>query len=327
MRGKLVGIALALAMALLTGSAWAQNITIRVGHVLAPSEATHIVALEVAKRVSERTNGRVEIRVFPGAQLGPPRDVYEQARLGAPVMGHIDPGFLALFGVPDFAIMNGPFLFDNVDQINRLVASPLVAEWKRTVRQNGLHVIALNWYFGERHIISNRAFPTPTDLRGVKMRVPPNPVWIETFRTLGAVPVTLQWVEVYSGLQQGVVDAAEAPLSTLYGSKLHEVARTVTLTGHFKAVSGWVIGERFWRTLPRDVQQILTEEFQRGGERMTRMTIEGQEGFRRKLEAAGVRFVTPNVAAYAEASQGFYANFPGWTPGLHARVRQIIEGR
>jgi tripartite ATP-independent transporter DctP family solute receptor len=324
MRNKLVKVALALAF--LGAPVLAQTITIRIGHVLAPTEPTHIAALEVAKRVKERTNGRVEIQVFPAAQLGSNRDTYEQARLGAPVMGHIDAGYLSQY-VADMAIMGGPFLFDNVEQIRRLVTSVLMEEWNRRVQQTGLHIVAFNWYFGERHIISRRAFPSPADLRGVKVRVPPNPVFIETFKLLGAVPVTLEWAEVYSALQQGVVDAAEAPLSTLYASKLYEAAKVVTLTGHFKQITGWVIGYRYWQTLPQDVRQILTEEFIRGGELMSRMTIEQQDQFRKQLEAVGVTFANPNLPAYAQATRAFYNNFPGLTPDLVARVRRIIEGR
>ena len=94
--------------------------------------------------------------------------------------------------------------------------------------------------------------------------MPPNVMWVETFKSMGAVPTPLQWAEVYQGLSQGVVDAAEAPLSTLLGSKLYEVKKVITLTGHFKAVIGLAIGEHFFQSLPKDIQQILRRG---GGER------------------------------------------------------------
>ena len=102
-----------------------------------------------------------------------------------------------------------------------------------------------------RHVISDKGYPSPAEIKGKKVRVPPNPMWVETFKSMGAVPTPLQWSEVYSGLSQGVVDAAEAPLSTLYGSKLFEVKKVVTLTGHFKAVTGVGIGESFSSRCPR----------------------------------------------------------------------------
>jgi tripartite ATP-independent transporter DctP family solute receptor len=302
-----------------------QPITIKWGHVLAPTEPTHIVALRVAERVKNRTSGLVTIEVFPSSQLGSNRDTYEQARLGSPVMGHIDPGYASEYGVKELGILGGPFLYENLDEIKKVVNSQLVQEWNDQLREKGgLRVLAWNWYFGERHIISGRGYPSPENLRGVKIRTPPNPIWVETFKTLGATPVTLEWAEVYTALAQGVVDAAEAPLSTLFGSKLYEVKKVITLTGHFKAITGHVIGEKFFQSLPKDVQQVLMEEVQKGGEEMSQLTVQQQEDFKKKLAEQGVSFVQPDIEAYKRASRPFYSL--GWPPDLYERIQKIIRG-
>lgn len=309
-------------------TSWAARpIVIKWAHCLSIDEPTHRAALEVARRVGQRTQGRVIMQIFPSSQLGGSRDTYEQARLGAPVMAHIDPGYASEYGSRNLSVLSGPYIFDTPEEAARLVSSPLVREWNEELRVNGgLRILTWNWYFGERYIISHRGYPNPADLRGVKVRVPPNPVWVETYKTLGAAAVTLEWAEVYIGLAQGVVDAAEAPLSTLYGSKLQEVKKVLTETGHFKAISGHVIGEQFFQSLPADVRRILVEELERGGRAMSRMTLEKQAEYREKFMKAGAAFVRADVAAYKKATRPFYAHFPEWPPDLFDRVQAIIHG-
>lgn len=303
----------------------AQDYVLRLANVVAPTEPVNIVAEQLAERVAERTGGRVKIEIFPASQLGGGRDYLEQAALGAPVIGHTDPGYVSTeYGVPELAVLAGPFLIQGPEEIPALVGSELVQGWNDRLAENGLRVLSWNWYFGDRHIISDTGYPEPSDIAGVKIRVPPNPVWTETFDAIDTVGVTLEWAEVYGGLQQGVVDAAEAPLSTLYGSRLYEVADTITLTGHFIAITGMVMGESYWQTLPEDIQDILLEEFARGGEEMSQMTIESQDEFRQLLEEEGVTFVEPDNAAYAEATSIFYSNFPGFPEGIFETIQSIL---
>jgi TRAP-type C4-dicarboxylate transport system substrate-binding protein len=304
-----------------------EPIIIKWAHCLATNEPTHIAALEVAKRIKERTDGRVVIEIFPNSQLGGSRDTYEQARLGAPVIAHIDPGYASEYGSKNLSVLSGPYIFDTPEQAEKIVNSHLIQEWNEELLINGgLRMITWNWYFGERYIISDRGYKRPGDLKGVKVRVPPNPVWVETYKTLEAGIVTLEWAEVYTGLSQGVVEAAEAPLSTLYGSKLHEVKRVITETGHFKAISGHVIGGQFFQSLPKDVQQVLVEEIKRGGEMMSRMTIEKQEEYKRKFAEEGVTFVKADVEAYKGATRPFYKRFPEWPPDIYDQVQEVIHG-
>jgi TRAP-type C4-dicarboxylate transport system substrate-binding protein len=95
------------------------------------------VALRVAERVKNRTSGLVTIEVFPSSQLGSNRDTYEQARLGSPVMGHIDPGYASEYGVKELGILGGPFLYENLDEIKKVVNSQLVQEWNDQLREKG----------------------------------------------------------------------------------------------------------------------------------------------------------------------------------------------
>ena len=322
----LILVLIATGLCLGAGPALAAEYVIKLGHVIAPSEPIHQAFERMAERVKERTKGRVEIQVYPNSQLGSNKDTYEQARMGAPVMAHIDPGYASELGDTDIAILGGPFLYDSWDQAKKIIASPLVQKVNDNIRtRGGFRILSWGYYFGQRHVISDRGYPSPAEIKGRKVRVPPNPMWVETFKAMGAVPTPLQWSEVYAGLSQGVVDAAEAPLSTLYGSKLFEVKKVVTLTGHFKAVTGVGIGETFYQSLPKDIQQILQEESEEGGRWVSPITIQKEDEYRQTLAKAGVTFVQADTDAYRKATAATYAAFPKWTPGLYDRVREVLK--
>lgn len=322
----LVALLAAISCVVGAGPVLAADYVIKLGHVIAPSEAIHQAFERMGQRVKERTNGRVEIQVYPNSQLGSNKDTYEQARMGAPVMVHIDPGYASELGDTDIAILGGPFLYDSWDQARKIIASPLVQKVNDNIRTRGnLRILSWGYYFGSRHVISDRGYPNPAEIKGRKVRVPPNPMWVETFKSMGAVPTPLQWSEVYSGLSQGVVDAAEAPLSTLYGSKLFEVKKVVTLTGHFKAITGVGIGEGYFQSLPKDIQQILQEEADEGGRWVSPITIQKEDEYKQILTKAGVTFVQADAEAYRKATAATYGAFPKWTPGLYDRVRDVLK--
>ena len=113
----------------------------------------------------------------------------------------------------------------------------------------------------------------------------------------------------------------------MLGSKLYEVKKVITLTGHFKAVTGKVINEKFFKSLPDAYQKVLTEEIIRGGEKMSGMTVDGQKGFMDKLEAKGVSFVEPDLDAYQAKARAFYDQklHPKWPPDMWEKLQAAIH--
>jgi TRAP-type C4-dicarboxylate transport system substrate-binding protein len=183
-----------------------------------------------------------------------------------------------------------------------------------------------NGFFGQRHVIADKPVRKPEDLAGLTVRVPPNPMWIETFKAMGARPTTVQWSEIYSALQQNVVAAAEAPLGSLWGSKLHETRKVISMTGHFIAFTMWPINIKYFRSLPADVQQILVEEGARGGAEMTRLTLEMNDQYVKKFKDAGVTFINDvDIDAFQKVTTPVYKAFPKWTPGLHETVMSVVK--
>ena len=303
----------------------AQEIKIRFAHSLSATEPAHQAAEFFAKNVAARTNGRVQVQVFPGEQLGPGKEVNEMIRQGANVMNITDPGYLSDF-VPDIGVLNGPYLIKDPKDYDKLLASDWYRSVEAKLNQAGFKLIMANGFFGQRHMISDKPIRKPEDATGMTVRVPPNTMWIETFKAMGARPATVQWAEVYNALQQNVVQGAEAPLGSLWGSKLHEQRKVISMTGHFTAFVMWPINAGYFAKLPADVQQVLLEEGKKAGDYMTKLTLEQQQDYMNKFKAAGVTFVTDvDLPAFQKATAGVYNAFPKWSPGLHDQVTKIVQ--
>jgi TRAP-type transport system periplasmic protein len=303
----------------------AQEHRIRFAHSLSATEPAHLAAEYFAKNVAARTNNRVQIQVFPGEQLGPGKDVNEMIRQGANVMNITDPGYLSDF-VPDIGVLNGPYLVSTPQQYEKLLASDWYRDIEKRLEQAGFKLIMANGFFGQRHIIADKPVRRPEDTAGMTVRVPPNTMWVETFKAMGARPTTVQWSEVYNALQQNVVQAAEAPLGSLWGSKLHETRKVISMTGHFTAFVMWPMNVNYFNKLPKDVQQVLLEEGRKAGEHMTKLTLDQQDDYVNRFKQAGVTFVSDvDIPAFQNATAGVYKAFPKWSPGLHEKVNGILK--
>lgn len=322
MKRLLLGCVLAAAFAL---SANAQEIRIRFAHSLSTTEPAHLAAEYFAKNVAQRTGNRVQIQLFPGEQLGPGKEINEMIRQGANVMNISDASYMADF-VPDISVLTGPYLLKDPKEFAKLHSSDWFRALEKRVEAAGFKLVMSNGFFGQRHLIADRPVRRPADLAGVTVRVPPSPMFVETFKAMGARPTTVQWGEVYNALQQNVVAGAEAPLGSLWGSKLHETRKVISMTGHFTAFVMWPINLNFFNRLPADVQKIMLEEGRRGGDEMTRLTTALQNDYIAKFKAAGVTFVTDvDHAAFQTATASVYKAFPKWTPGLHDTVMAVLR--
>ena len=314
------------ALALAPAAGMAADYEVRLGHVTSDKEPIQQAMEQFVAKVAERTGGRVEITIFANGTLGTNPEVYEQMRAGAPVMTISDPGYLSDF-VPDFGVLGGPYLMADPRDFSKIIASDLYADLKSRLRtETGIELLSLNWLFGSRHMLSDKPISNPDDIAGMTFRTPPNIMWVETFDAMGARPTQLAWAEVYSGLSAGVVDGAEAPLPSIYGAKLHEVKKVISLTGHFKGFTGLVMNSDYFASLPADIRQVLDEEAVNAGVFMTELMLNSQEEWIKKLQAEGVTFNRDvDVAAFQEKTAVVYEKFPAWTEGLHGRVRAILD--
>jgi tripartite ATP-independent transporter DctP family solute receptor len=259
-----------------------------------------------AENVMKRTNGDIQVSLYPAAQLGQDEDLMEQALLGADVAFNTDAARLGV-RVKEMGIVLAPYLFENPQEANKFLLSSLFKSWQKKLEdQHNLTLLSLNNYVGGRNFITKTPFKTPEDLKGRRIRTPGAPVWQETIRSLGATPVALPWIETYPAFQQGVIDGAEAQHPATYGSKLHEVAKHITLTNHILLMNGLVVGTKWIRKLPAEYQQILVEEAVKAGQWTTKAVMDSEKEYERKMAAEGATIHTVDLAPFRVRADGAY---------------------
>lgn len=284
----------------------AADYTLSINTALTTSDPLYKGLEHFRDAVEKRSDGAINVRLFPNSQLGPDEDVLEQARVGAPVAVVVDGGRLAVY-VEELGVLNAPYLVSGYEGMRKIVTSPLFDKWTGKLSKSaGLQILSFNWWQGARQLWTNEPVRTPADLEGVRMRTPGAPVWTETVAAMGAQPTPMPYASVYSALQQGVIDAVAAQLPAGYGSKLHEVTDYLTMTSHINLISGLVTSAAWFNSLPDELQTILREEALKAGDVASYATRDALADIKKKLQAAGMDVNEIDVTPFREATVGVY---------------------
>ena len=301
------------------------KITLKLGHVQSSEEPIHQSFLHFAEQLEKRSEGQITVHVYEASALGTNKEVYELARLGASVIANVDAGYLSDY-LPDIGVLAGPYLLKDIRDYEKVVQSKWYQDQVDQLYEKGFQVIALNGYFGARHIISSKPIRKLEDFSGLQIRIPPNIIWVKTFDALGANPTTLAWSEVYSGLAQGVVHAAEAPLGSIIGSRFYEHQKVLSTTAHFQPFVGMVMGRKYWETLPEEVQKLLLEEGHAWGTYLTELSIVSEEDQLNFLRSKGVEIIEDvDLPSIRKATESVYLSNPDWSPGLSEQIQEILN--
>ncbi len=223
------------------------------------SEIT-LAAKEFAKIVADKTKGDIEIKVFANGTLygGDPGAAVKQLGSGALDMLLLSSSLYANFN-PQFTAISVPYLFDSMDQIRGYLGSDMGKELLASLRPMNIEALGF-WPRPFRQITTSKRFiKAPADLEGLKLRVPNNPLWVEFFGKMKAVPTPMAFAEVYNALQLKVVDGQENPVNVPAMSKFFEVQKYLTFSNHI--ADAWVVGvnQKKWEKLPDTVKQALIE--------------------------------------------------------------------
>lgn len=262
--------------------------TLKFNHVLGPTEPYHLGFQNWAKAVEEKTKGGLKIEVFHSAQLGVEEDIIEQIRAGANIGQNTDSARMGMY-VPGIAIMNGPYFVETLGGVERLKKMPTVQAWlDELANKFGIKVLSFGWVQGYRHFFTNKPIRTPEDLKGLRIRTPPAPIWQESVRALGATPVALPFREMYPALQQKVIDGVELVYNNIPAGRFYEVLKYVTETGHIMLVNFEVISAKWFNALPPEYQKILVEECDKAGMETSRLIIEKEKEVKADLIKRGM---------------------------------------
>ena len=186
-----------------------QKYNLKFNHVLGQKEPYHIGFTNWAKAVDQKTKGGLKIDVFHSAQLGVEEDIIEQIRAGANIGQNTDSARMGNY-VPGIACLNGPYFAENLAEVAKLTKAPTVQGFlDELANKHGIKILSFSWVQGYRHFFTNKPVRNPEDLKGLRIRTPPAPIWQESIRALGATPVALAFGDMYPALQQKAMDGVE----------------------------------------------------------------------------------------------------------------------
>ncbi|NWF57357.1 MAG: TRAP transporter substrate-binding protein [Syntrophaceae bacterium] len=301
--GWILGVALLTALFIFqTGwsKAIAQGIQMRIAHYVDEKHPLHLGAQKFVSKVDERTKGQVKITIFPANTLGSPPEVVEQVKLGTLDMCLNTQGQFE-YHVKACATAQIPFVFDDYDHAHRTLDGPGM-KWLAPQFEKAGFILLANWEWGFRNITNNKkAITKPEDVKGLKIRVPPEFHLQTLFESLGAVVTKIAWPELYMALAQNVVDGQENPLSAIWYQKFYEVQKHVALTQHAYACAMPVISTKSWAKLNPEQQKILREEAVQAGA-WVRKTLNDEEiDLIGKFEKAGLKVTRPDIKSFRAA--------------------------
>ncbi|MGE5793307.1 MAG: C4-dicarboxylate TRAP transporter substrate-binding protein [Bacteroidota bacterium] len=284
-----------------------QTYTLKFNHVLGPKEPYHQGFLDWAKAVEARTKGGLKIEVFHSSQLGKEEDIIEQIRQGANIGQNTDSARMGNY-VPGIAVMNGPYFVETLEDVAKLRKAPTVIKWQEELATKyGLKVLSFGWVQGYRHFFTNKPIRTPEDLKGLRIRTPPAPIWQESIRALGATPVAMNFGDMYPGLQQKAIDGVELVYNNIPGGRFYEVLKFANETRHIMLINFEVVSAKWFDSLPKEHQMALVEECDKAGEATSRRIFKLEDEVEAQLKGRGMTIVEDvDLAAFRKAGEKAY---------------------
>lgn len=295
--------------------------TIKLSHYNSPGEPNDISANKWRDLVEQKSNGRVIFEVYPASQLGSQKDVMEQIRLGSNVISISDAGFLMDY-VKDIGILYAPYLTDSYESYFKVIDSDWFRNISKEVATNGFEIVAAKWVYGTRHLLANKPVRNPADFKGLKIRTPNMKLLTDAINAMGGIATPMPLSEVYPALSQGVIDGAENPIAVLYGAKLQEQAKYLSLTKHVFNVSIWIGSATYFNSLPDDVVQVIKDAGEEASLFQYEQSKRSDEEYLAKMRSEGVEVITPDIEAFRAATQKVYDNF---SPSVVQEVKSLLK--
>lgn len=259
-KGLMSSVAVA-ALVLVSGTqvqAAEAEFVLKFSHVVSANTPKGKAAVYFEKRLEELSKGKIDVQIYPSSQLYKDNAVLKAIKLNSVQMAA--PSF-SKFGkiVPQLALFDLPFLFKDIDQLHRVQDGSVGADLKAMVNKKGF--VALNFWDNHFKQLSSakKALIVPADAKGQKFRIMSSKVLEAQFHSVGANPQMMPFSEVYSGLQQGVIDGQENTISNIYTKKFHEVQKYLTITNHGYLGYLVIMSKKFWNSLPADLQANVTQ--------------------------------------------------------------------
>ncbi|MDQ7829313.1 MAG: DctP family TRAP transporter solute-binding subunit [Armatimonadota bacterium] len=316
-------LGVALALVALTWSVPAGAVMVlRWGEVLPPDHPSVQMVERIARSVSQRTQGYLQIQAYPAGQLGTTRDQIENVMVGTQQLTTEGAAAIGQF-FPPLGALEAPYAWRDEAHLRAVMKSPIAEELSRAfIEKRGVRILAAT-YYGVRHLTTTRKpVHTVADLREFKLRVPENEVFVAMVRAWGAKPTPIPFGELYLALRQNVVEGQENPLPTIDAAKLYEVQKYLVLTGHILTPRLILINERTWRALGRPFQRALVEAIEEAVAWHNQEILNRERTLLDKFRQLGMEVIQPDVESFRRpVLESLPKQFEAqWGPGLFQRI-------
>jgi tripartite ATP-independent transporter DctP family solute receptor len=294
-------------------------------HVYETSEPYHTEALWAAAEIKKRTNGKYEIEVFPASQLGNENQINEGLGLGTVDIIYTGINFAAATYKP-LGITGAPFILRDFDHWKAYRDSKLFQELAKGYDDKTKHKIVALTYYGQRHVTANKMIMKPEDMKGMKLRVPPAPLFLMFTKSVGANATPIAFAEVYLALQQGTVDGQENPLPTIMAKKFYEVQSHIILTGHITESLVTVVGNHVWTKLTPDEQKIFADVLKEAASHATDAIAASEKTMAAEFKKLGKTVVEPDREAFRKAAIPLHNDASagaGWTQAQYDELQAL----
>lgn len=283
-----------------TTSDGTETYTFQVGHVVTADHSYHLGLQKFAELLSEKTNGKANVEIFPAGQLGNESDLIEGLTMGTIDMALCNSGNLASF-TDSYAVFDLPFLFRDSEHAHRVLDGEIGQEALASLDTVGIKGLA-NWENGFFCTWNNkRPIETPEDMAGLKIRANNNPIHIAAYSALGVSAITMGWSEVYTAIQNGTVDGVSVSIPSMYTANIQEVAPYISTSGEFYVTVILMMNKNLYDSLPEDIQTALLEAAQEATDYQREVNQKQTDEYLQVLKDAGYTITEIDQEAFKNA--------------------------
>ena len=308
----------------LAGVAADNSRIIKLSHVVNEKDSFHMSALKFKEIVEEKTAGNIKIEIHPNAELGDERTLLEGMQMGTIEMGVITNGPIANF-LPEIAVFEMPFLFGTPEEAYAVLDGPIGQKILKNLEKVKLHGLAYSER-GFRNLTNSvRPVKTASDVNGLKIRLMENPLYVDTFKALGANAVPMAWTECLTALSQKTIDGQENPVVVIYSFKLYESQKYMTLDRHTYAPATIVTSLKVWDSLSPEEQKIFSEAAKEAGDTAREYNNDNEAAQLKVIKENGMEVIdNPDLDSFREAVKPVYEKYGPKFKGLLEEIQEEL---
>jgi TRAP-type transport system periplasmic protein len=304
-------------------TAWAANVTMRVGTVYQKTHTISKGSAEFERLVEEKSKGAIAVDVFYAEELGSEREMAEMTRQGGleMVLSGL-PGTGAF--VPQIEVMEAFYTYDSVEELAKVVEA-ISPDLNKFMEPQGFHLVG-TMYQGPRHLLSKKAVKQVSDMSGLKLRIPQTPLFIKLAQTWGATATAISLGEVYTSLESGVIDAVDGTSETIVSSKFFEKAKYLTLTKHNFYPQPMVVNKAWWDGLTGEQRKMIEDAAKEAGQFQIKLHNAADTAAIDSMRKAGVEVIEVDVTPFREPMlKAMDEYMKGKGPEVYAVYQKMLD--